>query len=482
MSLYIQVPIQQIADGLTAIGWSSAGGGGDATLSYGSTVPATPVNGTLWYDTTATLLKLYTGGTWTTINVSAETIATISGYATTAQDSANTATQKLTEFKAIQVTATTLEAGASATASFNSGTGVITLGIPTGATGQGLSPKGTDTVANILLKAGTLGDYWIASDTGNGYMYDGLSWVNVGAVKGDKGDKGDTGLQGIQGATGTQGIQGIQGVKGDTGVGVPTGGTTGQVLSKVDATNYNTTWIDVAGGGGFTYMEASNPLITTNGAVGDLWFNTTTMELFICRDATTNLNKWEGDSGTMVINYTLDILGDGSCTSAFLLDGNISGISAVGTITNYGSTFTVGKFGQCLMSASNSSGFKINKNMRSISFFAYFPTSVTGSGYFFDCRAGYASYCYMNSDVSPGGISGCSIYINGVSKGTNVVFPTLQWVNVVIVFDANIDYIVLLNHEVYSSSNGISNVKVDNIRCFNRVLTAPDMTILASEV
>ena len=135
MSLYVQVPIQQIADGLTAIGWSSAGGGGDATLSYGSTVPATPVNGTLWYDTTATLLKLYTGGTWTTINVTAETIATISGYATTAQSAASTATQKLTEFKAIQVTATTLSAGASATASYDSGTGVITLGIPTGATG-----------------------------------------------------------------------------------------------------------------------------------------------------------------------------------------------------------------------------------------------------------------------------------------------------------------------------------------------------------
>ena len=47
MSLYIQVPIQQIADGLTAIGWSSAGGGGDATLSYSATAPSTPTNGTL---------------------------------------------------------------------------------------------------------------------------------------------------------------------------------------------------------------------------------------------------------------------------------------------------------------------------------------------------------------------------------------------------------------------------------------------------
>lgn len=155
MSLYVQVPIKQIAEGLTAIGWSSAGGGGDATLSYGSTVPATPVNGTLWYDTTATLLKLYTGGTWTTINVSAETISTIQGYATSAQASANTATQKLTEFKAIQVTATTLSAGASATASFNSGTGVITLGIPTGAKGDTGDVSLSQLTTALSLKADT---------------------------------------------------------------------------------------------------------------------------------------------------------------------------------------------------------------------------------------------------------------------------------------------------------------------------------------
>lgn len=91
MSLYIQVPIQQIADGLTAIGWSSAGGGGDATLSYASSAPVSPTNGTLWWDTTNTLLKIYTGGTWTIVNVSAETIATISSYATTAQSAASTA-------------------------------------------------------------------------------------------------------------------------------------------------------------------------------------------------------------------------------------------------------------------------------------------------------------------------------------------------------------------------------------------------------
>lgn len=36
---------------------------------------------------------------------------------------------------------------------------------------------------------------------------------------------------------------------GPAGQGVPVGGTTGQVLSKIDATNYNTQWVTPAGGG-----------------------------------------------------------------------------------------------------------------------------------------------------------------------------------------------------------------------------------------
>ena len=44
------------------------------------------------------------------------------------------------------------------------------------------------------------------------------------------------------------GAQGVQGPQGPAGVGVPTGGTTGQVLRKKSNTNYDTEW--VTGGGG----------------------------------------------------------------------------------------------------------------------------------------------------------------------------------------------------------------------------------------
>jgi len=70
---------------------------------------------------------------------------------------------------------------------------------------------------------------------------------------GSQGPKGDTGDQGPTGATGSQGIQGIQGIQGEvgatgatgaTGPGVAAGGTEGQVLLKVDGTDYNTIWAD----------------------------------------------------------------------------------------------------------------------------------------------------------------------------------------------------------------------------------------------
>lgn len=46
------------------------------------------------------------------------------------------------------------------------------------------------------------------------------------------------------------GPQGIQGPAGQDGVGIPAGGTTGQVLAKKSGTDYDTEWVDQTGGGG----------------------------------------------------------------------------------------------------------------------------------------------------------------------------------------------------------------------------------------
>jgi len=62
--------------------------------------------------------------------------------------------------------------------------------------------------------------------------------------QGVQGPVGDTGPQGPQGPVGPQGDIGPIGDTGPTGPGVVAGGVAGQILSKINATDYNTEWID----------------------------------------------------------------------------------------------------------------------------------------------------------------------------------------------------------------------------------------------
>ena len=61
-------------------------------------------------------------------------------------------------------------------------------------------------------------------------------------IQGPAGQKGEQGDPGPQGTAGAKGDKGDPGAQGPAGEGVPTGGTAGQVLTKVDGTNYNTQW------------------------------------------------------------------------------------------------------------------------------------------------------------------------------------------------------------------------------------------------
>lgn len=64
---------------------------------------------------------------------------------------------------------------------------------------------------------------------GRTWKWNGSAWIFLG-------------LPGPEGPQGPQGIQGETGPAGADGVGVPVGGTTGQVLSKASGTNYDTQW------------------------------------------------------------------------------------------------------------------------------------------------------------------------------------------------------------------------------------------------
>lgn len=69
---------------------------------------------------------------------------------------------------------------------------------------------------------------------------------------GEKGDKGDPGEPGEQGETGPAGPPGATGAQGLPGPGVPSGGTTGQVLAKSSNADFATAWVTPAASGAAT--------------------------------------------------------------------------------------------------------------------------------------------------------------------------------------------------------------------------------------
>jgi hypothetical protein len=77
-----------------------------------------------------------------------------------------------------------------------------------------------------------------------GNAVDGLT-VTYGIPQGERGEQGiqgEKGEPGQQGERGEKGEKGEQGESGSTGIGVPTGGTTGQVLQKASSADHDTAW------------------------------------------------------------------------------------------------------------------------------------------------------------------------------------------------------------------------------------------------
>lgn len=85
--------------------------------------------------------------------------------------------------------------------------------------GTSVTLKGSvATVADLDdIVSPTTGDLYVVVADGEGYVFNGSTWDNVGPIRGPKGDKGDTGATGSQGEPGPQGIQGEPGPKGDKG-------------------------------------------------------------------------------------------------------------------------------------------------------------------------------------------------------------------------------------------------------------------------
>lgn len=137
------------------------------------------------------------------------------------------------------------------------------------------------TLASTGVDAGT-GDVTISSgivvnDAAPGSPLNGLEWWD--GVTGIKYTRIDDGAGAHQWVELGPGGAGPAGAAGAAGAGVPVGGTVGQVLEKIDATNYNTQWVTRATGAAGSNMQVQlNASGALAGSAG-LTFNSATNEL-----------------------------------------------------------------------------------------------------------------------------------------------------------------------------------------------------------
>lgn len=134
--------------------------------------------------------------------------------------------------------------------------------------------------------------------------------------KGDTGETGPQGPEGPQGPKGDTGEQGPEGPQGPAGPGVPAGGTAGQVLTKVDGTDYNTQWKDAVGGGDTVtlvedYVYPSGNTIYLNGLKGVVLTYKTNIRRY-------SLSNIKGIVNVEETNMYQNASGDGVCP--FIVD------------------------------------------------------------------------------------------------------------------------------------------------------------------
>jgi microcystin-dependent protein len=91
------------------------------------------------------------------------------------------------------------------------------------------------------------GDIWYNSQTGQTFVYYDSFWVeNIAGIAGPEGPTGQIGETGLVAQASAPASTSTLWLDTDEdGVGIPLGGTTGQVLAKIDSGAFNTEWVDI---------------------------------------------------------------------------------------------------------------------------------------------------------------------------------------------------------------------------------------------
>jgi hypothetical protein len=148
------------------------------------------------------------------------------------------------------------------------------------------------------------------------YFYNGTAWTSLNGATGPQGPIGNIGATGPQGPTGA------------TGQGVPTGGTTNQVLSKINATDYNTQWVTPSGSSSdaSTLTTGTLPAGRMPAFTGDVTTTIGTTATTIANNAVTSAKIADGTIVDADINGVAGSKVSGNITGNA---GNVTGTVAI---------------------------------------------------------------------------------------------------------------------------------------------------------
>ena len=158
-----------------------------------------------------------------------------------------------------------------------------------------------------------------------------LNLVLAAGPQGDPGPTGATGPQGPTGDTGATGPAGTNGTNGTNGVGVPVGGTSNQVLAKIDATDYNTQWVTAISLAANNAFTGANTFQSASGITS--FFSASTQDgiNIVGRNGGSSSYRASIIPNTLTASRTFTLP---DATGTVITTGNLSSITSVGTLVS----------------------------------------------------------------------------------------------------------------------------------------------------
>jgi hypothetical protein len=261
--------------------WASSytmptGSGADGTMLYGIGMPGTAMgaNNDSYIDTSSGIFYLKTSGSWSQVYAMANgpqgpqgtqgtngTNGTNGNTILQGTTNPSNSTDGVNGDYYINLSSYTFF-GPKTSGVWDTGVPILGADGAPGAAGAD-GPAGTN--GNTILSGttdpvntqGSNGDFYL--NTATSYLFGPKAlgaWPDGAALIGAT---GPTGLTGPAGATGAAGATGSTGANGE---GVPAGGTTGQVLAKIDGTDFNTQWIAETGGSTIPAVTTGEKVVT----------------------------------------------------------------------------------------------------------------------------------------------------------------------------------------------------------------------------